>query len=174
MLVTGRIKDLIIRGGHNIDPAMIEDVAMQFPGVALAAAVGRPDPYSGEVPMLFVAQAPGPAIDLAALADFMAERVTEPPARPKSIELVDEIPLTPVGKIFKPRLREIAAEHAVRQMLAAKGGLEGLTVRSGTDPERGLVVRVEGCGDVADRIAIQQLLGQLPLTVDVVETIQAA
>jgi fatty-acyl-CoA synthase len=174
VLVTGRIKDLIIRGGHNIDPAMIEDVAMQFPGVALAAAVGRPDPYSGEVPMLFVAQAPGAAIDLAALADFMAERVTEPPARPKSIELVDEIPLTPVGKIFKPRLREIAAEHAVRQMLAAKGGSDGLTVRSATDPDRGLVVRVEGCGDDAARSAIQQLLGQLPLTVDVVETIQAA
>jgi fatty-acyl-CoA synthase len=174
VLVTGRIKDLIIRGGHNIDPAMIEDVAMQFPGVALAAAVGRPDPYSGEVPMLFVAQAPGQAIDLAALADFMAERVAEPPARPKSIELVDEIPLTPVGKIFKPRLREVAAEHAVRQMLAAKGGSEGLTVRAATDPERGLVVRVEGCRDAADRAAIRQLLGQLPLTVDVAETIQAA
>jgi fatty-acyl-CoA synthase len=121
-----------------------------------------------------VAQAPGQAINLAALADFMAERVAEPPARPKSIELVDEIPLTPVGKIFKPRLREIAAEHAVRQMLATKGGSEGLAVRAATDPERGLVVRVEGCRDAADRTAIRQLLGQLPLTVDVVETIQAA
>ena len=105
---------------------------------------------------------------------FRSERVSEPPALPKSIELVDEIPLTPVGKIFKPRLREIAAEHAVRQMLAAKGGSDGLTVRAGTDPERGLVVRVEGCRDAADRTAIRQLLGQLPLTVDVVETIQAA
>ena len=69
--ITGRAKDLIIRGGHNIDPTGIEDVALRFPGVALAAAVGRPDPYAGETPMLFVTPAPGAAIDRAALADFL-------------------------------------------------------------------------------------------------------
>ena len=48
--MTGRAKDVIIRGGHNIDPASIEDVALNFPGVGLAAAVGRPDLYAGETP----------------------------------------------------------------------------------------------------------------------------
>ena len=56
--VTGRAKDVIIRCGHNIDPTAIEDVALRFPGVGLAAAVGRPDAYAGETPMLFVAPRP--------------------------------------------------------------------------------------------------------------------
>ena len=116
--VTGRAKDVIIRSGHNIDPATIEDVAMRFPGVGLAAAVGRPDAYAGETPMLFVAPSPGAAIDADALADFVREGVIEPPARPRAIVMIDEMPVTPVGKIFKPRLREIAAEEAVREALA--------------------------------------------------------
>ena len=57
--IMGRAKDVIIRGGHNIDPRAIEDAALGFPGVALAAAVGRPDAYAGEVPMLFVSAQPG-------------------------------------------------------------------------------------------------------------------
>ncbi|MFD0391064.1 class I adenylate-forming enzyme family protein [Tistrella bauzanensis] len=57
--IAGRIKDLIIRGGHNIDPMALEDAAMAHPGVALAAAVGLPDAYAGEVPMLFVVPAAG-------------------------------------------------------------------------------------------------------------------
>lgn len=167
VLVTGRIKDLIIRGGHNIDPVMIEDVALQFPGVALAAAVGRPDAHSGEVPMLFVAPAPGRTIDVTALADFMAANVAEAPARPKAIEIIDEIPLTPVGKIFKPRLREVAAEQAVRQMLA-HAGFEDVAVEAATDRDRGLVLRVTA-GDGA-ALTIKRLLGQLPLAVDVLGT----
>ena len=66
--VTGRAKDVIIRSGHNIDPTAIEDVAMRFPGVGLAAAVGRPDAYAGETPMLFVMPSPGATIDADALA----------------------------------------------------------------------------------------------------------
>jgi fatty-acyl-CoA synthase len=61
--IMGRAKDVIIRGGHNIDPRTIEDAALGFPGVALAAAVGRPDAYAGEVPMLFVSAQPGVMID---------------------------------------------------------------------------------------------------------------
>ena len=83
--VTGRAKDLIIRGGHNIDPASIEDVALSFPGVGLAAAVGRPNSYAGETPILFVSPAPGKAIDEAALADHVRAGVAEPlPGRARS------------------------------------------------------------------------------------------
>lgn len=174
VLVTGRIKDLIIRGGHNIDPAMIEETALQFPGVSLAAAVGRPDPYSGEVPMLFVSAAPGATIDAAALADFMAEHVSDAPARPKAIEVIPEIPLTPVGKIFKPRLREIAAEQAVRQLLASRPGLEGAQVQAVSDPDRGLVVGVTLPANDTDRASVVQLLGQLTLTIDIHSAASAA
>ena len=109
---------MIIRGGHNIDPASIEDVALNFPGVGLAAAVGRPDPYAGETPILFVAPAAGQTIDEAALADHMRAGVSEAPARPRTIVVIGDMPVTPVGKIFKPRLREIAAEYAARELLA--------------------------------------------------------
>jgi len=57
--LTGRAKDLIIRGGHNIDPQMIEEVLATHPSVAMAAAVGQPDAYAGELPMAFVAARPG-------------------------------------------------------------------------------------------------------------------
>jgi fatty-acyl-CoA synthase len=166
VLVTGRIKDLIIRGGHNIDPMMIEEAALQFPGISLAAAVGRPDPYSGEVPMLFVTPARDAIIDIAALADFMAGRVADASARPKAIEIMAEIPLTPVGKIFKPRLREIAAEQAVRQLLATQIALPASHVRAITDPHRGLIVEITITDDSAERTSIKQLLGKLPLIID--------
>jgi acyl-coenzyme A synthetase/AMP-(fatty) acid ligase/uncharacterized protein (DUF849 family) len=170
VVVTGRIKDLIIRGGHNIDPAQIEGAAMQFPGVALAAAVGRPDAYAGEVPMLFVTLHRDATIDVAALADFMAEHVAEPAARPKTIMLVDDIPLTPVGKIFKPRLREIAAEHAVRQMLSEHAGCEGFAVQAVTDAERGLIVRVIAGDDAGAHASMRKLLEQLPLAIEITST----
>ena len=163
VLVTGRIKDLIIRGGHNIDPAMIEEAALQFPGVSVAAAVGLPDPYSGEVPMLFVQ---GKAIDGAALADFMTDNVSDAPARPKAIEIIDEIPLTPVGKIFKPRLREIAAERAVRQILAEHAASIKATVQAITDPDRGLVVNVQLEGDPSVVASAKRALGLLPIAIE--------
>ncbi len=108
---------MIIRGGHNIDPTAIEDIALRFPGVGIAAAVGRPDAYAGETPMLFVTPTPGAVIDRDALAEFIKEGVMEAPARPRAIVMIDEMPTTPVGKIFKPRLREIAAEEAAAKRL---------------------------------------------------------
>jgi fatty-acyl-CoA synthase len=163
--VTGRAKDLIIRGGHNIDPTAIEDVALRFPGVALAAAVGRPDPYAGETPMLFVTPGPGASIDRAALADFLTEGVMEPPARPRAIEVIMDMPVTPVGKIFKPRLREIAAEAAARDALAV--ALPGAACDvAAAHNERGLSlsVRVPESGIEAARTE----LGKLPVAFEIV------
>jgi fatty-acyl-CoA synthase len=173
VLVTGRIKDTIIRGGHNIDPAIIEEAALQFPGVFLAAAVGRPDPYSGEVPMLFVTPKQGTVIDVAALADFMAGRVAEASARPKAIEIMPAIPLTPVGKIFKPRLREIAAEQAVRQLLATQTTPVTPHVQAITNPHGGLVVEVIMSGGSEDYTSVKRLLGKLPVTIDLKEVAPA-
>ena len=167
ILVVGRIKDLIIRGGHNIDPVMIEDTALRFPGVALAAAVGLPDPYAGETPMLFVAPAAGASLDHAALSAFMAEHVAEPPARPKAIAIVEEIPLTPVGKVFKPRLREIAAEEAVRRIAPEVAGVRITALRADTSAERGLVVHVGVEGDEAAVTALAGKLRLLPVKVEI-------
>jgi fatty-acyl-CoA synthase len=118
LFLTGREKDLIIRSGHNIDPAAIEEVANAHPAITISAAVGMPDEYAGEVPIIFVVRTPGKDLDMVELQQYMAEHITEPPAKPKKIIEIAELPATAVGKIFKPRLRELAVQEKIRQLLA--------------------------------------------------------
>ena len=167
--IAGRIKDLIIRGGHNIDPLMIEEAAMEFPGVFAAAAVGRPDSYAGEVPMLFVAAVPGKQVQLDELKSFIETRISERPALPKAIEILPEMPTTLVGKIFKPRLREIAAEREAEAIAARVAPQASITIKAATDPARGLVLKVNVSGtDHSAVTALQTALAQLPLTSEVI------
>jgi fatty-acyl-CoA synthase len=163
--ITGRAKDVIIRGGHNIDPRAIEDAALGFPGVALAAAVGRPDAYAGEVPMLFVSIQPGVDVDPNALADFVRDKIMEPPARPRAVSIIAEMPVTPIGKIFKPKLREIAAAEAARELLAAEGFANDVSIEAITDPSRGLFLRIKAAADKA--IAAKRLLQKFPVKVEI-------
>jgi fatty-acyl-CoA synthase len=163
--IMGRAKDVIIRGGHNIDPRAIEDAALGFPGVALAAAVGRPDAYAGEVPMLFVSLQPGIKIDSNALADFVRDKIMEPPARPKAVAIVAEMPVTPIGKIFKPKLREIAAAEAARELLASEGLANDVSVEAITDPSRGLFLRIKAAPDKA--ATAQRLLQKFPVKIEI-------
>jgi fatty-acyl-CoA synthase len=108
--LSGRSKDLIIRSGHNIDPKAIEDAMASHPAVQLCAAIGEPDAYAGELPVVFVTLKPGVQIDEDELLAYVRERVDEPPARPKSVTVLQSMPMTLVGKIFKPELRELAAK----------------------------------------------------------------
>jgi fatty-acyl-CoA synthase len=114
LVLTGREKDLIVRSGHNIDPAAIEDVANAFPGVQMSSAVGMPDAYAGEVPILFVVPSPGQTIDLPQLREHLERNVNDPPAKPKRVVLLEALPVTAVGKIFKPTLRDLAVQEKVR------------------------------------------------------------
>jgi len=107
--LTGRSKDLIIRSGHNIDPKVIEDALGAHPAVQLCAAVGAPDDYAGELPVVFATLVPGAHATEAELLAFASERVDEPPARPKRVTIIATMPMTNVGKIYKPELREMAA-----------------------------------------------------------------
>ena len=108
--LSGRSKDLIIRGGHNIDPKMIEDALGAHPAVQVCAAVGMPDAYAGELPVVFATLVPGMSATEAELLEFVERGVDEPPARPKFVKIIDTMPMTNVGKIYKPDLREIAAQ----------------------------------------------------------------
>jgi len=108
--LSGRSKDLIIRGGHNIDPKVIEDAMASHPAVQHCAAVGEPDAYAGELPVVFVTLKPGTQATEEALLAFVRDRVDEPPARPKSVTVLANMPMTLVGKIFKPELRTMAAQ----------------------------------------------------------------
>ncbi|MGE0733815.1 MAG: acyl-CoA synthetase [Alphaproteobacteria bacterium] len=119
--ITGRAKDVIIRGGHNIDPAMIEEAIEKHPAIALAAAIGQPDAYAGELPVLYVTLKPGAQATEAEFLDYLRERIFERPALPKRVTVLDELPTTLVGKIFKPKLRMMAIERTFGEVLAEAG-----------------------------------------------------
>lgn len=108
--LTGRAKDVIIRGSHNIDPGLVEDAFLAHAAVAQCAVVAEPDAYAGEVPAAFVVLRPGAAVEAAALLAAVAPQVYERPAVPKRVVIVDALPLTAVGKVFKPALRLRAIE----------------------------------------------------------------
>jgi fatty-acyl-CoA synthase len=115
--LSGRAKDLIIRSGHNIDPKVIEDALGAHPAVALCAAVGAPDAYAGELPVAFATLKPGSDVTEAKLLAFTAERVDEGPAKPKSITVLGAMPVTNVGKIYKPELRTLATAAVVQKLI---------------------------------------------------------
>ncbi|RQR27782.1 acyl-CoA synthetase [Burkholderia sp. Bp9143] len=119
--MTGRRKELIIRGGHNIDPATIEEPLHRHPAVQIAAAVGRPDTHAGELPVAYVQLKAGMRATEDELVAFMRESIGERAALPKRIHIVDAIPLTAVGKTFKPELKRRETLDAVRDALAANG-----------------------------------------------------
>ena len=121
--LTGRKKELIIRGGHNIDPAAIEDPLYRLPGVQVAAAVGRPDPHAGEVPVAYVELQDNARLTEAQVLDYLRRELGERAAIPKEVVFLDHMPLTPVGKIFKPALRWAAIKRVYENELKALGDM---------------------------------------------------
>ncbi|HYF60181.1 MAG TPA: acyl-CoA synthetase [Burkholderiaceae bacterium] len=165
--ITGRAKDLVIRGGHNIDPQPVEEILFGHPAVALAAMVGQPDAYAGELPVAYVQPKPGASIDPNELVDFVRERTPERAAVPVAVHLVDPMPLTGVGKVFKPALRWDAARRVAERMLADLG-LPGLRVEAGAHPVHGNLITVTVAGAAPDARAelerrVQERLGPLTM-----------
>jgi fatty-acyl-CoA synthase len=119
--ITGRAKDLVIRGGHNIDPAPIEEIMFQHPAVGFAAVVGQPDAYAGELPVGYVQLKPGATVQPGELEAFVRERTPERAAVPVQIIPIDPMPLTGVGKVFKPQLRWDAATRVFAAALSQLG-----------------------------------------------------
>ena len=151
--LTGRAKDLIIRGGHNIDPRVIEDALLAHPAVRAAAAVGRPDRHSGEVPVAYVVPAgPGP-FDEAELLAWAGTAIGEPAARPKRIHPMTAIPVTEVGKPFKPALAADAAVRAITEALTAAGLPDARATAAHEDGRLVLTVTGADPGRVRDAVA---------------------
>ena len=128
----------------------IEEVFFQHPAVALVAVVGEPDAYAGELPVAFVQLRPGAAVGQAELLAFVRERTPERAAVPVQLYFIDAIPLTAVGKVFKPALRLDAARRAVDRLLADLTG-DGATIRveTGTHAEHGdlITVHIDGAAE---------------------------
>ncbi|QFQ86567.1 acyl-CoA synthetase [Paracoccus kondratievae] len=159
--ITGRAKDLIIRGGHNIDPAEIEDALLSHPKVAAAAAIGQPDSFAGELPCAYVELVAGAEVAEDELMQHARSHIHERAAVPKHIEILPELPKTAVGKIFKPDLRKLAIGRVYNEMLKS-AGLAAEVAEVIDDKRRGLVARIKTTGEV-DRDAMAKLLGQMAL-----------
>lgn len=152
--ITGRAKDLIIRGGHNIDPAEIEEALLHHKAVAFAGAIGQPDAHSGEVPCAFVELVEGAEVSEAELLELCKKHVHERAAQPKHMTIMSELPKTAVGKIFKPDLRK----HAITRIYDEAFENAGLAARVAVvidDKKRGLVAQIDANG------AKEEEIGQL-------------
>jgi len=142
--LTGRQKDLIIRGGHNIDPAMIEEPLYRLEGVQVAAAVARPDPHAGEVPVAFVQFQQGVDMSPEQILEYLQKEVGERAAIPKEVFVLENIPLTPIGKIFKPFLRWEATRRVYEKELEVLGDMaESIDVHVGEDKLHGTLARIK-------------------------------
>ena len=139
--LTGRTKELIIRGGHNIDPMLIEEPLLHHPDVHMAAAVARPDAYHGEVPVAYVQLRTGASVSEQALLEYAKTTIGERAAWPKAIRFIDQMPLTPVGKLFKPALRRMEIRESLLFALN-EAGLSDSRLELVEDAQSGLRVNV--------------------------------
>jgi fatty-acyl-CoA synthase len=157
LYITGRAKDLIIRGGHNIDPAIIEEALMGHEAVAFVGAIGQPDAHAGELPCAYVELVKGREVGVDALIAFAQAHVAERAAVPKHIEILAELPKTAVGKVFKPDLRRMAITRVYDAALA-EAGIGAHVAEVVEDKKRGLVARLIRTAPV-EEARVQAVLG---------------
>lgn len=169
--LTGRQKELIIRGGHNIDPRQIEEPMHRHPAVALAAAIGRPDPRVGELPVVYVELKPGATTTPEELLAFAREHIAEQAAVPKQIRIIEHMPLTAVGKIAKLPLTFEQVADVVNSELDQIQEIAHKSVEVLSDRRLGLLANVRvtampGANKAALEQRIRQVLGQYHFRVD--------
>ena len=156
--ITGRAKDVIIRGGHNIDPAIIEEALVAHPAVAFAGAIGQPDSFAGELPCVYVELVRDAEVSVEELMQQAAARISERAAVPKYIEILPELPKTAVGKVLKNELRKLAIARVYGAALA-EAGFAVTVAEVIEDKKRGLVARLERVGTV-DEAALAAKMGE--------------
>ena len=105
LFITGRTKDLIIRGGENISPGEIENCLEEHPSVVEAAVIGVPDVEWGETVMALMVLKPGKSLTEEAVIRYCKERLASFKA-PSRVAFVDELPRNPLGKVLKTDLRK--------------------------------------------------------------------
>jgi cyclohexanecarboxylate-CoA ligase len=107
--ISGRVKDVLIRGGENVPVVEIENLLYKHPAVAAVAVVGYPDARLGERGCAFIVPKPEKTIDLTAMQAYLAECKMAKQFWPERVELVTDLPRTASGKIQKFKLKEAAA-----------------------------------------------------------------
>ena len=113
IFLTDRIKDLIISGGYNVYPRVVEEALYHHPAVAEAVVIGVPDKRRGQIPKAFVKLHDGQSVSEAEMLTFLADRLS-PVERPKHVEFRDSLPKTVIGKFSK---KELVAEELLKAKL---------------------------------------------------------
>jgi acyl-CoA synthetase (AMP-forming)/AMP-acid ligase II len=108
LTITDRTKDMFVVGGFNAYPAEIENMMMSHPAVSQVAVIGVPDDRLGEVGRAYVVPRPGVEVDAGELVAWCRERMANYKV-PRSVEVVDALPLNATGKVLKYVLRDRAA-----------------------------------------------------------------
>jgi acyl-CoA synthetase (AMP-forming)/AMP-acid ligase II len=139
--ITGRAKDVIIRAGHNIDPSIIEETLVSHPSISMAAAIGEPDLYVGEVPVAYVTLGPGQTASEEELLDYCTDKIQSGPEQPRFVNIIPEMPQTTVGKIYKPDLRVISIKKVFTDTLT--GANLSAEISHEMTPNEGLVIHVK-------------------------------
>ncbi len=119
--ITGRAKDIVIRGGENIPVVEVEELLYRHPAIEDAAIVAMPDPRLGERACAFVSLRAGHGLDFAAMGAWLAGHGMMKQYLPERLEIVEAFPRTPSGKIQKFKLRELAATLAPMVTIASRG-----------------------------------------------------
>jgi fatty-acyl-CoA synthase len=138
---------------------VIEETLLKHPDVMLAAAVGKPDAYAGELPVAYVQLVPGAVASADEIRDFALAHIPERAAAPKEVVIVAQMPLTDVQKPAKVELRRDAARRAFRELLAdiADGTL---AVDIVADPVKGNLAVISASGAVSGRGAVEEKINE--------------
>lgn len=170
--LTGRAKDLIIRSGHNIDPSIIEEALHEHPSVELAAAIGRPDSYAGEMPIAYVQLKPDMSATSEELQEFARERIPERAANPADLHIIDVMPLTGVGKIFKPALRQQSVEDVFNAEMEPLRSKADIFISVSNSNLHGMMatVSVKGGDEASLKAEIKEKLGPYTVKHDIAWT----
>lgn len=140
--LTGRQKELIIRGGHNIDPRQIEEALAQHPAVALVAAIGRPDARVGELPIAYVELKPNSPATKEELMTWAQEKIGERAAVPREIVIMNELPLTTVGKVHKLPLIWEQTSVVFQEEIGAMEGVRAVSIHTVQDAHLGAITHI--------------------------------
>ncbi|MCK8455535.1 long-chain-fatty-acid--CoA ligase [Sphingomonas faeni] len=119
LFIVDRIKDLILAGGYNVYPRVIEEALYEHPAVLEAVVIGVPDKYRGQAPKAFVVLAEGAVATPLELRDFLRDKISKIEL-PREVEIRDTLPKTLIGKLSK---KELVAEEAAKAAAAEARGV---------------------------------------------------
>ncbi len=176
IFITGRAKDVIIRSGHNIDPVSIEEVADSHPAVVSSVAVGQPDARAGEVPVVFITTVTGTQASPKEICQYIASKVPEKPAKPTAVYIIPNLPLTAVGKVYRPKLRCEAISHLIeRELDDIKNGDTAHTVTVALNAQGNIdtIISLSGHGTASQSVRniIDERLSLYAISYSVIEAV---